>query len=386
MKRLAALALLGFLLGAGASATIAAWAQRVDDAHTFAASTGPDRPQGKPNASGLAPVSPSSAATPVPGPTGPSPTATAGSLPYAQAPGCRRQAPAIRPSRLVLVCDLTEYVTHLKWASWTPTASAAHGIFHIRACSPTCRAGKTIVVSGSLRLSLPERCDNGRVMFAEAVATFDSPVGGHRLDAMGCGPYLELDRHGLGALPFGSPATRVISALTSTFGHPTSDTGWVMFKNTTPQSSSQGAFCSTRLGCWEYPLYRETCWRQFCADFGGKPGVTAFRGWVDSALITSSFSVVHHGDLSADPPLRTDDGIGIGTPFQLVRALHPHMRLLEGEGGVMTFFLWPDQYYYLSGGNGGVQARFGSNGLVIPPNAEVFSLDAGTNPISPSAS
>jgi hypothetical protein len=70
--------------------------------------------------------------------------------------------PEFKPSTFILACaDANQYVTHIKWSSWTATSARGHGILKTNQCIPNCAAGKFASAPTTIVLSRPVRTSKG---------------------------------------------------------------------------------------------------------------------------------------------------------------------------------------------------------------------------------
>jgi hypothetical protein len=71
----------------------------------------------------------------------------------------------VKPTSIVLTCaDANEYVTDVRWSSWTATGAAGTGIAHYNDCKPYCAAGHFRAAAATVTLSKPVSC-KGTVVF-----------------------------------------------------------------------------------------------------------------------------------------------------------------------------------------------------------------------------
>lgn len=133
------------------------------------------------------------------------------------------------------------------------------------------------------------------------IETAPAPTGGG----------LVLGADGLGAIPFGADPEQTITFITSLFGAPTADTGWV-------DPFDIGPCGGTRI--------RQVSWNQLQLEFGDVSDVTQGR---------DHFYAYFYGVEGSSTPqpagLQTAERIGVGSNVAALLAAYPGATLLQGD-------------------------------------------------------
>jgi hypothetical protein len=68
-----------------------------------------------------------------------------------------------KPSAITIACsDGTEYLTKLKWSSWTRSGASGTGVDEVNPCNPDCAQGHFKGYAVTVKLSKPTSCHKQR--------------------------------------------------------------------------------------------------------------------------------------------------------------------------------------------------------------------------------
>lgn len=101
--------------------------------------------------------------------------------------GCPGLAPQVRPRSIVVACgDGNFYLDRLKWSHWSAKVAVADGLGHQNDCRPDCVRGRFHVYAVTVRLTRPEVCRAGRLLFTRFSYSFvaSKPVGSARTNVL----------------------------------------------------------------------------------------------------------------------------------------------------------------------------------------------------------
>ncbi|TVR25654.1 MAG: hypothetical protein EA389_08450 [Ilumatobacter sp.] len=142
---------------------------------------------------------------------------------------------------------------------------------------------------------------------------------------------LVLRSGGLGAATFGAEPDGVIDYLASFLGSPTADSGWI--------DSDEFALCPGE-------QIRRIEWGVLRLSFGDVSSFASGRRHV------YAWQYGLDGQIGGEPQgLRTDEGVGLGTPVADLQAAYPDVALYEGDEELFSpsFELEEDFFGFLTG-------------------------------------